>query len=285
MGAQAVSADGRLNDVEQLVEHLDQNSAEAQKLNWVVNINGEPRYRVQPHGTYADEVFDTLAALALGSSRGSITVASIPGLATGETTTLQSGTVVRDLMVASLRGIHGWHPEHVAQQSLAAVHTDALIGSSGDDTLSRDSSELVNADDRPIFAAESTTAFNWPRLRVPASAEIASAVADFLQLAYFRADQQPEVSRDRALNFAATNGYQIAAAFLDAMNDNLSYVDYRMEYSPFARVGGNCWDLVLCFRDPVKGARAMREYRLTVDVIDTLPVTVGRLRSWARPRS
>ena len=285
MGSQAVSTDGRLHDIEQLVEYLDQNPADARKLNWVVNINGEPRYRVRPSGTYANEVFDTLAALVLASTRGSITVASIPGSATADTTTLQSGTVVRDLMVTSLRGIHGWHPAQVAQQALAAVHSDALIDSCGDDTWSRDSLEAANAENRPTIAAESTAAFNWPRLRTPASAEVTSAVADFLQLAYFRADQQPEVSRDRALNFAATNGYQIAAAFLDAMNDNLSYVDYRMEYSPFARVGGNCWDLILCFRDPVKGARAMREYRLTVDVVDTLPVTVGRLRSWAGPRS
>ena len=285
MGSQEVSADGRLNDIEQLVEYLDQNPADARKLNWVVNINGEPRYRVRPSGTYANEVFDTLAALVLGSSRGSITVASIPGSATADTTTLQSGTVVRDLTVTSLRGIHGWHPAQVAEQALTAVHSHALIDSRGDDTSSRDSSEAANAENRPIIADESTAAFNWPRLRTPASAEVTSAVADFLQLAYFRADQQPEVSRDRALNFAATNGYQIAAAFLDAMNDNLAYSDYRLEYSPFARVGGNCWDLILCFRDPVKGARAIREYRLTVDVVDTLPVTVGRLRSWAGPRS
>jgi uncharacterized LabA/DUF88 family protein len=121
----------------------------------------------------------------------------------------------------------------------------------------------------------------WPRLLEPASPAIATAVEDFLALVYFRADQEPEVSRDRALNFAATNGYQVAVAFLDAMHDGLQYVSYRTEYSPFARVGGMCWDIVLQFNDPIRSTRARREYRMTVDIADVMPVTVGRLRRWA----
>jgi hypothetical protein len=83
------------------------------------------------------------------------------------------------------------------------------------------------------------------------------------------------------LNFAVTNGYQVAAAFLDAMGDGLQCMTYSLAYSPFARVGGNCWDVILRFNDPVVIERASREYRMTVDIADVMPVTVGRLRRWA----
>jgi hypothetical protein len=141
----------------------------------------------------------------------------------------------------------------------------------------------ASADESSVLEPGGAHPLPWPRLRRPPSPEVEVAVADFLRLVYFRPDQGPEVSRERALNFAATNGYQVSAAFLDAMNDGLEYCDYRLEYSPFARVGGNCWDIVLCFRDPEDSRRADREYRLTVDVVEVLPVTVGRLRAWAGP--
>ena len=121
----------------------------------------------------------------------------------------------------------------------------------------------------------------WPRLLEPVTPQIAAAVVDFLDLVYFRADQEPEITRDRALNFTVTNGYQVAAAFLDAMHDGLQFIGYRTEYSPFARVGGMCWDVILQFNDPTRGSRSPREYRMTVDIADVLPVTVGRLRRWA----
>ncbi|CAB4887391.1 MAG: S8 family serine peptidase [Actinobacteria bacterium] len=287
MGSTLVPTDGRLDDVEQLVAHLDQFPADARRLTWVVSLDGEPRYRVRPVGVYAREVFDTLAALVLGSARGEITVASIPGEALDDMTILADGTVVRDLRVASLRGIYGWHPEQVARQSLATLHMNAGAPAVTDlDPLPMVSTDVgrATAEDGSVLESDGAQLLDWPRLRVPASAEVEAAVTDFLRLVYFRAHQEPEVSRERALNFVATNGYQVSAAFLDAMNDGLEYVDHRLEYSPFARVGGSCWDVVLCFRDPEDARRADREYRLTVDVVEPLPVTVGRLRAWAGTR-
>jgi hypothetical protein len=285
MGSTSLPADGRIDDVELLVAHLDEHPADARRLRWIVSLDGVPRYRVRPVGVYAGEVFDTLAALALGSARGDISVASIPGEALDDTTTLRDGTVVRDLRVVSPRGIYGWHPDQVARQSLASVHADALVAGLGDEI---DGPALVSADtgrattdEGLVLTPDGGPSLGWPRLRTAPTAEVEAAVDDFLRLVYFRPRQEPEVSRERALNFASTNGYQVAAAFLDAMNDRLEYGDFRLEYSPFARVGGNCWDIVLCFNDPEDPHRADREYRLTVDVAEPLPVTVGRLRSWA----
>ena len=58
----------------------------------------------------------------------------------------------------------------------------------------------------------------------------------------------------------------------------------RVEFSPFARVSGECWDVIVRFADPQETTRSAREYRICVDVSDAQPVTVGRVRRWAAPR-
>jgi hypothetical protein len=226
-----------------------------------------------------------LAALTLGRVRGDIEIASLPGWTLDSLTTAMDGTVLRELRVTALRGVYGWRAAQVAEQSLSSVHRDALAGGVGrrEGATAPDADAIVSGDgtENAVLGISESPVVSWPRLREQPSADVQAAVTDFLQQVYFRADQEPEVTRDRAVNFAATNGYQVAAAFLDAMRDGLQYIGYRTEYSPFARVGGMCWDVIVQFNDPKKGSRAKREYRMTVDIADVMPVTVGRLRRWA----
>jgi hypothetical protein len=273
---------GDPEDPERLIGYLDANPAEARRLLWTVSINGERRYAALPSGPFAAQIYDMLTALALGFARGEISVASVPGRALGTTRVAMDGTVLRDLRVPSLRGVYGWEAHQVVAQSLAAVHRDALSGGVGQRDVAPDAA-VVSGDgaENAVLGIGESPLVGWPRLRETPSATVESALIDLVNLVYFRADQEPEVSRDRALNFAVTNGYQVAAAFLDAMGDGLQCMTYSLAYSPFARVGGNCWDVILRFNDPVVIERASREYRMTVDIADVMPVTVGRLRRWA----
>lgn len=279
--------DGDVDDPVRVIAYLDANPAEARRLLWTLSINGERRYAVTSSGAFGAEVYDMLAALTLGGVRGEIAVASLPGWTLATTRTAMDGTVLRELRVTSLRGVYGWTAEQVAAQSLDAVHRDANAGGVGRRSASSDAAAgttaIVSGDgtENAVLGIAESTLVTWPRLREPATPDITSAVVDFLGLVYFRADQEPEITRDRALNFTATNGYQVAAAFLDAMHDGLQFMGYRTEYSPFARVGGLCWDVILLFNDPSRSTRAPREYRMTVDIGDVLPVTVGRMRRWA----
>jgi hypothetical protein len=173
-------------------------------------------------------------------------------------------------------------------QSLAAVRSDSLAGGVGHSvtaapvgTSAADNTAIASDDsDTTILGIHESSVVTWPRLRENSTPQIQSALIDFLNQVYFRTNQLPDVSRDRAISFIATNGYQVAAAFLDAMHDGLQYSDFRTEYSPFARVSGNCWDVIVRFNDPADSKRAPVEYRMTVDIADVLPVTVGRLRRW-----
>ena len=276
---------GAADDPEQVIAYLDAHPAEARRLLWTLSINGERRYWITASGAFAPEVYDMLAALTLGGVQGTITNASLPGWALQTTRTAMDGTVLRELRMTSLRGVYGWQTAQVARQSLDAVHRDAMaggVGARGERGPSTDGAIVAgDGTENAVLGITESSAVTWPRLREPATPAIESAIVDFLDGVYFRADQEPEISRDRALNFTATNGYQVAAAFLDAMHDGLQFIGHRTEYSPFARVGGLCWDVILRFNDPARGSRAPREYRMTVDIGDVLPVTVGRLRRWA----
>lgn len=277
MGSRAQAGDGSVDDPVALIAYLDTRPAEARRLHWVMRVNGERRYAIRPVGPYAGQVFDMLAALALGKARGEVSVSSVPGWATGDIVVLRDGSHVRELRVNSLRGLYGWQPAQVAAQSLSAVHAHAMDGPS----TPRPAGPAVDAGDGAVIGLSESADVQWPRLRERPGPEVEAALADYLQLVSFRSDQEPEVSRERALNFCATNGFQAAMAFADAMADGMEFEDYRLEYSPFARVSGGCWDVVIVFRDPVRGRRALREYRLTVDIGDVMPVSVGRLRRWA----
>lgn len=280
---------GDVDDRVKVIEYLDANPGEARRLLWTYAINDERRYMISPVGTYASEVFDMLTALTLKRVRGEITVASLPGIVTGETVIAMDGTVLQRVKVKSQRGVYGWQPEQVATQSLAAVRSDSQAGGVGHSvsatpagTSAAGNTAIVSGDsDTAILGIRESSVLTWPRLRQNSTPKIQSALINFLSQLYFRTNQLPDVSRDRAISFISTNGYQVAAAFLDAMHDGLQYSDFRTEYSPFARVSGNCWDVIVRFNDPADSKRAPVEYRMTVDIADVLPVTVGRLRRWS----
>lgn len=280
---------GNVDDRVKVIDYLDANPGEARRLLWTFAINDERRYMISPVGTYAAEVFDMLTALTLNRVREEVTLASLPGMVTGETVTAMDGTVLQQVKVNSLRGVYGWQPERAAMQSLAAVRSDSLAGGVGHSvtaepagTSAADNTAIASDDsDTTILGIHESSVVTWPRLRENSTPQIQSALIDFLNQVYFRTNQLPDVSRDRAISFIATNGYQVAAAFLDAMHDGLQYSDFRTEYSPFARVSGNCWDVIVRFNDPADSKRAPVEYRMTVDIADVLPVTVGRSRRWS----
>ena len=88
-------------------------------------------------------------------------------------------------------------------------------------------------------------------------------------------------SQERAINFAATNAFQIEKVYEEAIQHDLHLDGIEVEKSPICRPGSDCWDVKLTFFDPEnRQARARRVYRFTIDVSDVIPVTVGAVRSF-----
>ena len=87
---------------------------------------------------------------------------------------------------------------------------------------------------------------------------------------------------DRALNYAATNAFQIAEVFSQARSDSHVLDGIMVEPSPTSRPNSDCWIVKLTFFNPkARSEQARRVYQLTIDVSDVVPVAIGQVRSWA----
>ena len=87
--------------------------------------------------------------------------------------------------------------------------------------------------------------------------------------------------QDRALNYAATNAFEIEQVYESAMKEEMDLDSLNVVPSPICRLGSDCWDVELFFFYPARQVQTVRKvYRFTVDVSDVVPVTIGPRRSW-----
>lgn len=83
------------------------------------------------------------------------------------------------------------------------------------------------------------------------------------------------------MNYAATDAFRLDEVFGDSLKSDLKLDRIDTERSPICRPGSDCWDVMLTFFNPLKRLeQARRVYRMTVDVSDVIPVTVGKVRHW-----
>lgn len=107
------------------------------------------------------------------------------------------------------------------------------------------------------------------------------AMRDFLEKVYGQLQNAGLKSKERALNFSATNIFQAAWTAADAVTRGFELHSIEVGKSPFCRILSDCWEVLLKFQDPEDCHRAYRVYRFTIDVSDVLPVTLGSIHGWA----
>lgn len=112
-------------------------------------------------------------------------------------------------------------------------------------------------------------------------AGLEDAIVTFLERVYFEIRNLGQAPQDRALNFAATQAYQVERVFERAMMEKLQLDGIEVGKSPIARPGSDSWDVKLTFFNPMKRMEEARMlFRFTVDVSDVIPVMVGKVRQW-----
>jgi cyanobactin maturation PatA/PatG family protease len=145
----------------------------------------------------------------------------------------------------------------------------------------------------PVIIPEPRGMYNW-KTRVLVEA-VAGKPADtdeyraktegmtnFLNRVYYEIRNLGVDPRDRALNFAATNAFQISQIFESAAKNGLQLDQIEVVTSPICRPDSDCWDIVLYFFDPDNVLTvARRAYRFTADVSDIVPVLIGPFREWS----
>ena len=236
-------------DARQMVDYLANNLSEAKSLTWTLNMELTPIYAIEAVGSFAREVYEALQELLAGEVEAEdaeryIERVSIPGKLTGRTVKLFSGQVVPVIEPVSPRGIYGWRVNTLVGSALEAVR-----------------GEQAEADDE----------------------QMRRSLSSFLNRVYYDLCNLGQTSQDRALNFAATNAFQMAQTFSTAVAAGMELDSIAVTKSPFCRMDSDCWDVQLKFFDPENNRRAKKVFRFTIDVSDFIPVTLGEVRSWSSP--
>jgi cyanobactin maturation PatA/PatG family protease len=236
-------------DARQMVDYLADHLSEAKSLIWTLNLELTPIYAIEPLGSFSREVYAALQELLSGQVQAEdspeyIERVSIPGRITGRTVRLFSGQVVPVIEPDSPRGIYGWHINTLVSAAIEAV------------------------------GAEQTEA---------QESQMRRTLSSFLNRIYYDLRNLGQTSQDRALNFAATNAFQAAQTFSEAVGAGMELDSINVSKSPFCRLDSDCWDVQLKFFDPENSRRARKIFRFTIDVSDLIPVTLGEVRSWSSP--
>ena len=115
-----------------------------------------------------------------------------------------------------------------------------------------------------------------------ADSEKAKKITNFLERIYYELRNLGLSSRERALNYAATNAFQVEHVFDSCLQEALELDTIDVEPSPICRAGSDCWDVKLVFFNPKQRMERARDiHRFTIDVSDVIPVTVGNVKHWS----
>lgn len=233
-----------LFDPRRLLGYLATNPWDAAAVEWTLILDGSPVYAIRPRGPFAAETYEELRDFLQQQLDEGVERVSIPGTLAGKATLLM-GQVV-PVIEPDLRGMRSWT-------------TRALIAAVAGPAPGADAAQHVK----------------------DSHEEKKAGLHDFLDRVYHEHRNLGMMPQERALNFAATNAYQVEKVYEAAMKEDLDLESINVTRSPICRPGSDCWDVELYFFYPERQVQTVRKvYRMTVDVSDIVPVTVGPTRSW-----
>ncbi|HZU37524.1 MAG TPA: S8 family serine peptidase [Gemmataceae bacterium] len=227
-----------------LLEYLDANPWDAAAVEWTLHLDGTPIYAIRPQGPFAAGVYEQLRAFLRQQLTEGVERVSIPGVVSGKASLLL-GQVV-PVIVPERRGMYSWS-------------TDALVAA----------------------VAGAAPAAEAPQDHKDAHEQKKKGIRDFLDRVYHELRNLGIMAEERALNFAATNAFAAGEAFTAALKERMELDSVRVVRSPVCRPSSDCWDVELYFFYPERHVQTVRKvYRFTVDVSESVPVTIGPVRSW-----
>ncbi|MBX3744975.1 MAG: PatA/PatG family cyanobactin maturation protease [Verrucomicrobiae bacterium] len=230
-----------VQDPGQWLAAVEAEPALASSVIWTLNVDATPIYAVKPAGPFATEGYLRLREFLKAQLAEGIERVSIPGVLPGGARLL-SGPVV-PAIVPEVRGMYNW--------STGAL-VDSVLG------------PAPKKKDEAEHHAEQT-----------------SGISRFLERVYYEVRNLGVTSADRAMNYAATNAFQVQTVFRSAIEGGFKLDCIEVERSVICRPGSDCWDVKLTFFHPSRRLeQARRVHRFTIDVSDIVPVTVGRPRHW-----
>ncbi len=233
------------DDPFQLLNYLDSHPWDSSSVIWTLNDETTPIYAIQPDGGYADETYKRLREFLRDQIESGVERVSIPGYMGGRVR-LYIGMEV-PVIFPDLRGMYSWS-------------TKAMV----DSVCGKEPADSASPQKKKQFQDQS------------------DALRSFLDRVYYDIRNMGQDPRDRAINYSATNAFNIQRVFERAVKESMSLDEISVERSPVCRPDSDCWDVKLIFFVPEKQLEVARKvYRFTVDVSDVVPVLVGDVRQWS----
>ena len=234
---------GNPYDAKQLVEYLKSNPSEAAFLTWTLNIELTPVYAIAPMGGAFDiDVYKKLITFLENH--------------------ISPSSDDQHISRISIPGVLSNKPTRLFSGQIVPTIVPQARGMWGWKTQS-----LINA-------AKKSCDFNKEK-----SEKFDNQLKNFLERIYYELHNLGESSSDRALNYAATNVVQVASILKDG-SDKYQLDRISVEKSKFCRMDSDCWDIKLIFFQTKSLVKPRKIYRFTIDVSDSLPVTVGKVKKW-----
>lgn len=229
------------NDPQQLLAHLAGNPSNASAVTWILSHETVSIYAIQPGGAFAANAYELLRQFLNGQLTEGVELVSVPGYIAGNAT-LQNGQRV-PIILPVLRGMYSWSTPALCETVLGPCPP--------------------KDPDRAQYNQKS------------------QEVSNFLYRIYYEISSLGVAAPERAMNYAATNAFQVGQIYESAIKAGMSLDKISVERSPICRPESDCWDVKLTFFNPTKQfEQARMVYRFTVDVSDVVPVSVGPFRSW-----
>jgi cyanobactin maturation PatA/PatG family protease len=230
-------------DSRRLLEYLEKNPWDSASIEWTLSLDGTVLYAIRPRGPFAADGYAELQRFLRERIEEGTERISVPGVVAGQVMLLSGQRV--PVIVPELRGMYSW---------TTAALVDAVVGPPSADEPSADRDSQI---------------------------EKRQGVRNFLARVYHEVRNLGLTPQDRALNYAATNAFEMGVIYSDAIKERLELDQVTVSPSPIGRPGSDCWDVEVYFFYPERQVQTVRKvYRFTVDVSDNVPVTVGTMRSW-----
>ena len=225
-----------------LLAFLQDKPWEATAVTWTLQQEATPIYALQPVGPFGRETYQRICDLLKSQIEEGVTEVSIPAVL-GPPVMLLNGYQV-PVVFPEIRGMFGWSTTKLVQE---------IIGPRPEEPEKQEEYDRIQED-----------------------------IENFLDRLYYELSNLGVTPQDRAINYAATNLYQVASVYKEAIKKELKLDRITTERSHSSRPNSECWDVILTLFDPQQRYERAREvYRLTVDVSEIIPVTVGKLRRWS----
>jgi len=232
---------------------------------WTLKIEETSIYAIKPADAFAREIHNTLQGFLIeqigGENKGpfktlgsmgeivdksgeDVEMISVSGFIAGQTRLLTGETV--PIIVPDSRGLYSWTLEGLIHRVFKELS---------------DAGAKVTEKDLRI------------KLTV------------FFERVYYQLRNLGLTPQERALNFAATDALRAGKVFEDVLGDP-QYSSFELDNIEVVRSricppDSDCYDVELKFFNPQNTLFSARVFRLTVDVSDVMPVSLGAVRSWS----